>query len=256
MKIAQNLSLLIVASGVAVAAIRLSVPSHSPAKDTSRSSIAKSDVKTASIEEQIFVTVDDKVQTLFADMSLINRDAKRSNPKSVGPFFGMSRIPQVSTHSMISQQLMKFESAKDFHDTVRAYVREGYEVGVFGYTGYPNKVDGTEMRLRYSDGTMSPLQRWEELEKKDWNEVTQKQYQQWQDQFEKLEAQAKDFAHEASATIAGRHDAIVTKDLGPVMLRAKAIRLDNKECMSCHGDMKLGDPLAVMVYAVQRRERA
>lgn len=253
MKIAQNLSLLVLASGVAVASIALV---NVPEKPLTTSNVPARDSKTKpTTEEQIFLTVDDAVQTLFADMSLINRAAAKSgrSQKSVGPFFGFSRMPEVSTHTVISQQLMEFKSAKDYKDVMQSYMKEGYDVGAFGFTSYPGLIDSEKLRLRYADATSSAQNWWMSRENRNWSDPkVEAEYKRRDEEFGALNVMAQEFARESAATLLKRPDAAVTKRVGTVTLQARAIRLENEQCMTCHGDMKLGDPLGMMVYSVKR----
>jgi hypothetical protein len=55
---------------------------------------------------------------------------------------------------------------------------------------------------------------------------------------------------EFKAILGGR----VHKNLNGWRVEARAVRLSQKGCLSCHGWGKVGDPVAVMVYSVRRRE--
>lgn len=220
-------------------------------RDTSvtKSHVGKSG---ASESEQIFLTVDDAIQELFADMSLINREAMGSSHReTVGPFFGFSRIPWMNKHQAYRDTLLQFKTANHFDQVIKGFKKEGWDVGLFGYGTYPDALN-SKLRVRYADATSSP-HNWEADAPQDLSDGERTEtYRRLQANFSSLQEQAEALAKEALPTLLRRPDASIDKSNGNLHFRARTIRLTKEDCLKCHGDHKLGDPMAVIVLTARK----
>jgi hypothetical protein len=62
------------------------------------------------------------------------------------------------------------------------------------------------------------------------------------------------FATDEITNLMSNPNKVAGKAVGKIYMQARAITLSEDMCLSCHSDKKLGDPLAVMVYAIRKKE--
>jgi hypothetical protein len=240
--------------------------------------------------EQITVSkLDAKIQTLFLDNSLLREGPKRTDGTRRQPMLGMSRVmriePETYSRKMTGRDIpfptIKFkdpklnspeatpkeedpESIREFKEQVAA-LSEDYEIAIFGFASDASTLEPDSLRLKYSSSTAvsghlglppgtHPLMgaRRMSLQYSRYNLSTETIST---PKHLDLVGKALNIASDSVAQLLEKPLTPTYRNFDKIYMEARAVTVSDSSCLKCHGNMELGDPLAIMVYAVSKKKQ-
>jgi hypothetical protein len=205
---------------------------------------------------------------IFTDKSLLKDIAKDLSEEDQGlreHGFGMNRLVRMTRHFRdhrveTSPSLLKTKALW------QQLGQQGFEMAIHGYVGFTkNPTTGLAVPA-YKFGFAN--QEAPSVPRKLGREESQRPTRYDPDEYAKAarkRSEARElereeefildrFATDELSDLMSNPNRVAGKAVGKIYMQARAITLSEDMCLSCHSDKKLGDPLAVMVYAIRKKE--
>jgi hypothetical protein len=288
MKMTLRSSVLALA-GVATAVCALSAYNNYPGS-AQGPSVEKATVLTA--EQSAIKKLDATVQALFLDNSLLRQGPKRVDGTRREPMLGMSRVAVISpTHHeevfrvgrtstlgptrpiRLSNEVPvpaapiekdEPQTIREFKAEVESLTKQDYDVALFGFASNVSTLKPDTLQLKYSSSTaVSGPMFTRSMEHPPYGIPKTSGHSYSKMYLTKpgmptgrgdLAGKALLLASDSVKGLLADPSTPIYRNEGKIYMEARAITVSDSSCLKCHSNMSLDEPLAIMIYAVSKKE--